>query len=68
MLIHDCIPCQRGQHDSHCEVVESVPPGMFGGWRCGCKGDCAERYARTRPDHADPTADNPCPEPKAAGQ
>lgn len=43
MLIHDCIPCQHGDHDACMGVVEKPPPGVIGGWICGCKGECRER-------------------------
>lgn len=65
MLIHDCIPCQHGNHDSHRRVVQTVPEGMMGGQECHCEGECVERererrerIAQTKPllDRTDYTA------------
>lgn len=42
-MIHDCIPCQYGDHDGHVDVPSPAPEGMMGGWRCDCKGECRDR-------------------------
>lgn len=46
MLIHDCIPCQHGDHASHHRIVQTVPKGMMGGQECHCEGECVERAAK----------------------
>lgn len=46
MHITTCIPCQYGHHDECGAGMSEPPEGMIGGTRCGCEGDCAERYAR----------------------
>jgi hypothetical protein len=46
MLIHDCIPCQHGDHAGHHRIVQTVPEGMMGGQECHCEGECVERAAR----------------------
>lgn len=46
MLIHDCIPCQHGDHDGHHRIVQTVPEGMMGGQECHCEGECRERASR----------------------
>lgn len=43
VLLTLCIPCQHGNHDDHMEVIQAAPPGMMGGARCPCKGDCRGR-------------------------
>lgn len=44
MVAHTlCIPCQYGDHDDHYEVVQACPPGMLGGARCPCEGECRDR-------------------------
>lgn len=43
MMIHDCIPCQYGQHDDHIDVPSPAPEGMMGGWECHCKGECRKK-------------------------
>ncbi len=56
----DCAGCRYGDHSRHHEVVQYVPPGVMGGMRCVCKGDCAERKARQ--DEARRQASvRPCP-------
>jgi hypothetical protein len=35
-----CQACQFGNHNEHIEIIEAAPPGMMGGVRCVCKGDC----------------------------
>lgn len=42
-MIHDCLPCQYGDHDGHYEVVQAVPEGVMGGAVCLCKGECRDR-------------------------
>ncbi len=46
VLLTDCFACRAGDHSRHHEVIQDVPPGMLGGVRCACKGDCAERWER----------------------
>lgn len=48
-MIHDCIPCQHGDHSGHIDTPGTVPKGMLGGWQCPCTGDCAERYPKQDP-------------------
>lgn len=38
--ITKCFACKAGDHKNHYEVVQAVPPGMMGGARCFCKGEC----------------------------
>ena len=40
----DCSGCMRGEHDRH-NRYHGTRPGLIGGAYCGCKGDCAERFA-----------------------
>lgn len=47
-MIHDCIPCQYGQHDEHQDVPGPVAEGVIGGWVCHCKGECRDR-SRPKP-------------------
>ncbi len=35
MLWTYCIPCER-----HHEVIQHAPPGVMGGAKCRCKGEC----------------------------
>jgi hypothetical protein len=38
----DCPACVYGNHDEH--VADwGLRPGLIGGTRCDCKGDCADR-------------------------
>lgn len=47
VLVHDCIPCQYGDHDKCMGHYAPAPPGMIGGAMCGCSGECRERAKRT---------------------
>lgn len=42
----DCIACMHGDHDHHVEMIHAAAPGLMGGARCPCTGDCAERNER----------------------
>lgn len=45
MLETICFPCELGEHDSHHEAIEGPLPGVLGGARCRCKGECVDgRY------------------------
>ncbi len=60
VLLIDCFGCRAGDHSRHHEVIQAAPPGMLGGKRCVCTGDCAERKARQ--DEARRQASvRPCP-------
>lgn len=48
MLIHDCIPCQHGDHDSHQRIVQVAPKGMMGGQECHCEGECRNKSVKER--------------------
>lgn len=40
-----CTACQYGEHAGHREAIVNPPPGMLGGSRCVCKGECVDgRY------------------------
>jgi hypothetical protein len=56
VMIHDCIPCQYGDHDGHIDVPGPVPEGLIGGWRCDCKGECRDR-PRPEPKYIEDTTD-----------
>lgn len=45
MLLTYCVACKHGHHDA-CQGGHAPPPGMLGGWKCRCEGECVER-ART---------------------
>ena len=34
-----------GEHDRH-DAGWGLRPGLIGGYRCDCPGDCAEKFAR----------------------
>lgn len=38
----DCPACMLGEHDGH-DALHGIIPGLIGGSRCDCEGDCAER-------------------------
>lgn len=59
MLITRCIACRYGRHERHVEVVQWVPKGMYGGARCYCEGECAERWVRARQAHVGAALANP---------
>lgn len=43
-LVHECIPCQHGQHDAHQDVVAAGVDGLIGsGQTCPCRGECVDR-------------------------
>lgn len=43
-LVHECIPCQHGNHDAHSDVVSPGIPGLIGsGQTCPCRGECRDR-------------------------
>lgn len=45
MLNSICVACQYGYHDSHINIIQVAPPGLLGGVRCTCKGECVDgRY------------------------
>lgn len=45
MLDSICTACQYGEHANHHEATQTPPPGMLGGSRCTCKGECVDwRY------------------------
>jgi hypothetical protein len=43
VLLTKCHACRRGDHEHHSEVIQAALPGMIGGMRCPCKGECVER-------------------------
>lgn len=43
--IVDCPACFSGNHEEH-KGDWGIIPGVIGGTRCECKGDCAERAQR----------------------
>lgn len=49
MLIHDCIPCQHGDHDGHQRIVQAAPKGMMGGQECHCEGECRNKKTQKTP-------------------
>ena len=48
MMIHDCIPCQWGDHSKHVEWPSKPPKGVIGGWKCECDGSCETDGRRER--------------------
>lgn len=45
MLETICFPCELGEHQDHHEIIEAPPPGVLGGSRCRCQGECIDgRY------------------------
>jgi hypothetical protein len=48
MLEADCLACQNGDHDSHREWIQKPPPGLIGGARCPCQGECCEKPRKAR--------------------
>ena len=40
-----CSSCQYGDHEHHIPVMQAVPPGVIGGAKCRCEGECVDgRY------------------------
>jgi hypothetical protein len=47
-VVEDCHGCRYGRHDEH-DPDWGACPGLSGGVRCGCVGDCKQRLReRTR--------------------
>lgn len=42
----NCVGCTFGDHERH-NPEEGHTSGIIGGYHCSCKGDCAERHAKT---------------------
>lgn len=39
----DCYGCAMGKHGNH-DPEFGITPGLIGGQRCDCAGDCHERF------------------------
>lgn len=46
MLVADCIACQFGDHSGHVEWPSKPPPGVIGGHKCACTGECENDRGR----------------------
>lgn len=38
-----CQACQFGFHEDHVQDFAPAPPGVMGGFRCPCEGECVTR-------------------------